>query len=86
MYLHPLIHSELSRQRQHQLSRLPLRREPGSRSGSGKQTAATLGALPLLRARPTRGSAPFESLTAMPHVPQPCVFGCPAEGVSRVVG
>jgi hypothetical protein len=45
MYLHPLIHSELSRQRQHELSRLPVRRDPGSSSRPGKQTAAALGAL-----------------------------------------
>jgi hypothetical protein len=45
MYLHPLIHTELIRQRQRELSRLPLRGDRGSRSLSGKQAAATIGVL-----------------------------------------
>jgi len=45
MYLHPLIHTELSRQRQHELSRLPRRSDRGSRSLDGKRAAATICAL-----------------------------------------
>ena len=45
MYLHPLIHIELCRQRQAELARLPLRRDRESRSLPGKKTAAALGAL-----------------------------------------
>jgi hypothetical protein len=45
MYLHPLIHTELIRQRQRGLSRLPLRGDRISRSRRGKQTAAVVGAL-----------------------------------------
>jgi hypothetical protein len=45
MYLHPLIHSELTRQRQAELSRLPYRGDRESRSLPGKRAAATLGVL-----------------------------------------
>jgi hypothetical protein len=45
MYLHPLIHSELTRQHERQLSRILLRGGRGLRSLPGKQAAAALGAL-----------------------------------------
>ena len=45
MYLHLLIHSQLNRQRQAELARLRLRRDPESRSLPGKKTAAAVGAL-----------------------------------------
>src|SRR5262245_45856125 len=45
MYLHPLIHTDLSRQRQQELSRLALRDGHASRSLPGKRAAATLGVL-----------------------------------------
>jgi hypothetical protein len=45
MYLHPLIQTDLIRQRQRELSRLALRGGQGSRSLPGKRAAATLGLL-----------------------------------------
>src|SRR5262245_38118828 len=45
MYLHPLIRTDLIRQRERELSRLGLGGGHGSRSLPGKRTAATLGVL-----------------------------------------
>ena len=45
MYLHPLIQTDLIRQRERELSRLPRWSDRGSRSLPGKRAAATLGVL-----------------------------------------